>query len=214
VIIGEEDYMNRKNFCGRKIGMTQVFARDRVIPVTVIDVFGWYVTQIKKQDVDGYNAIQIGLLRKKYANAAFSIEWLKKKKHYFEVLHEVCLPAIDESLVMGQLVNLSQYCSPGDYVHVSGMTKGCGYAGVIRRHAFTGAPASHGHTMGKKPGALSFMRSRGRVIKGKRLPGHMGNDLRMMRNLEVIKIDNEAGIIVVKGAVPGKSGSVVFVQKA
>jgi len=214
VIIGVGDYMNRKNFCGRKIGMTQLFSRDRVVPVTVIDVFGWYITQIKTQDVDGYNGVQIGLVRKKYTTKLFSTDWLKRKKVYFEVIHEVSVETIDESLKVGQRVNFFQHCAPGDYVHVSGKTKGCGYAGVIRRHAFNGPPASHGHTMGRKPGALSFMRSRGRVIKGKRLPGHMGDDLRMMRNLEIIKIDHDAGIVVVKGAIPGKSGSVVFVQKA
>lgn len=206
--------MNRKSFWGQKIGMTQVFAQDKVVPVTVIDISGWYVTQIKNDATDGYKAVQVGLVRKKFAQQVFSPEWLKKKQDYFEVVREVFVGEDMGMVEVGQKANFFQEYVAGDYVNVAGMTKGCGYAGVIRRHAFNGPPASHGHTMGKKPGALSFMRSRGRVIKGKRLPGQMGNERKMMRNLEVVKVDETAGIIVVKGAVPGKSGSVVFVQRA
>ena len=203
-----------QNFWGRKIGMTQVFSQDKVIPVTVIDVSGWYVIQIKNQAKDGYDAVQVGLVRKKFVDKPFSLDWVKNKKYYFEIVREVSLENQVDVVEIGQHANFFQQCVAGEQVHVAGTTKGCGYAGVVRRHRFRGAPASHGHTMGKKPGALSFMRSRGRVIKGKRLPGQMGGDRRMMKNLEVVKIDNDAGVVVIKGAVPGKAGSVVFVQKA
>ena len=102
----------------------------------------------------------------------------------------------------------------GDKVDVSGTTKGCGFAGVVKRHRFAGHPVSHGHKMGNRPGSLSFMRRQGRIIKGKRMPGHMGDAWRMMRNLEVVRVEPETGVMLVKGAVPGKAGSFLRVLKA
>jgi large subunit ribosomal protein L3 len=202
-----------KSFWGKKIGMTQVFSEDKVIPVTVIDVSGWFVTQIKKKDSDGYDAVQIGKVKKKFSDEHFSAEWLKKSNYYFELMREIKVQP-EENLQVGSSAEFLQSCTVGDLVDVAGITKGCGYAGVVRRHRFGGAPASHGHTMGKKPGALSFMRSRGRVIKGKRLPGQMGGDRRTMQNLQIVKIDSQAGIVAVKGSIPGRSGSLIYIEKA
>ncbi len=108
---------------------------------------------------------------------------------------------------------LALFLAEGDTVDVFGITKGAGFQGVVKRHGFAGGRASHGATFGRFPGGLSFMRSRGRVIKGKRMPGHMGVDRRVMKNLEIIKIESEAHVVLVKGSVPGKSGSLVFVRK-
>jgi large subunit ribosomal protein L3 len=205
--------MRTANLWGKKIGMTQLFVGDKVVPVTAIDVANWVITNVKTNERDGYDAVQIGLPRKRYIGQAFSADWLKKSKQYFSFLKEIRLkqPA---DIAVGQSAELLSLLTEGDVLHVTGTTKGCGFAGVVRRHDFNGPPGSHGSTMGKRPGAMSFMRSRGRVIKGKRLPGHMGVDQVVMQNLEVVKIEKEAKLILVKGSVPGKSGSLVSIRKA
>jgi large subunit ribosomal protein L3 len=201
---------------GKKIGMTQVFSeKNMVVPVTVIDLNNWYVTQIKTKELDGYDAIQVGCLRNKYTNKTFSRDWLKDAKEYFSFIKEIKLEKQPEqALEIGQTLDISSILTPGKNVNVFGITKGRGFQGVIKRHGFRGGPASHGPRFGRWPGTVSFMRSQGRVIKGKKLPGHMGVDQRVMKNLEIVKIENEAKIALIKGSVPGSSGSLVFMQKA
>lgn len=200
---------------GKKIGMTQVFVENKVVPVTVIDVSNWYVTQIKTEANDGYSAVQIGVLRDRYAKSAFSADWLKKPKKYFTFLREVKVDASnDKQFVIGQQVDFHASLTQGQKVDVVGTSKGCGFAGAVKRHGFAGGRASHGSTLGKRPGSLSFMRSQGRVIKGKRLPGHMGAVTERTRQLEVVKVHNEDNLVLIKGGVPGKSGSLVFIEKA
>lgn len=205
--------MKTANFWGRKIGMTQLFVGDKIVPVTAIDVGNWFVTNVKTKERDGYDAVQIALPRKRYKEQAFNSDWLKNLKQFFGYIKEIRLiqPA---DVVIGQPAQFIPFLNTGDTLDVAGITKGCGFAGVIRRHNFNGAPGSHGSTMGKAPGSMSFMRSRGRVIKGKRLPGHMGVDQVMMTNLEVVKIENDANVILIKGSVPGKAGSLVSMRKA
>ncbi len=205
--------MQTVNLWGRKIGMTQLFVGDKVVPVTAIDVAHWVITNVKTKDRDGYVAVQIGLPRDRYTEQAFSTDWLKKLSKFFRYVREIKLTQPAE-LVIGQPLQITMQVAQGDTVHVTGTTKGCGFAGVIRRHDFNGPPGSHGSTMGKRPGAMSFMRSRGRVIKGKRLPGQMGGDHVMMRGLEVVKMIDDSQVILVKGSVPGKTGSLVSVKKA
>lgn len=205
--------MRTTNLWGKKIGMTQLFVGDKVVPVTAIDVAHWVITNVKTKERDGYDAIQMGLPRERYTSQAFSEDWLKKLSKYFRFIREVRLNQPME-LTVGQPVPSSAIIAEGDKVDVTGTSKGCGFAGVIRRHDFNGPPGSHGSTMGKRPGAMSFMRSRGRVIKGKRLPGQMGGDHVMMRGLEVVKIEQDAKVILVKGSVPGKAGSLISVRKA
>lgn len=200
---------------GKKIGMTQLFADDgKVVPATVIDLANWVVTQIKTKDRDGYEAVQIGHVRKAYSDKTFSTDWLKKPKEYFSAMREVKLKSGAENLAVGTPLTCDLFVATGDSVDISGITKGCGFAGVVRRHGFAGASATHGSTMGKRPGSLSFMRAKGRVIKGKRLPGHMGVVQRTAKNLRVVRIEQAENLLVVKGSVPGKAGSMVFVRKA
>ncbi|HZW61732.1 MAG TPA: 50S ribosomal protein L3 [Candidatus Babeliales bacterium] len=203
-----------KGLWGKKIGMTQIFSENGVVPVTVIDVANWFITQVKTKDRDGYNAVQIGRVKDKYAQQAFSADWLKKPNEYFSVMREVHLGEEAGNFTVGEPANFITSINTGEMVDVTGITKGCGFAGVVRRHDFNGPPASHGSTMGKRTGSLSFMRSRGRVIKGKRMPGHMGVDQQVMQGLEVIKVEPETQIVAVKGSVPGKAGSLVFIEKA
>lgn len=205
-----------KGIWGKKIGMTQVFSGDdKVVPVTAIDIANWIVTQVKTEVSDGYCAIQIGRIKDRYVGQKFSSEWLKKTARYFSVLREV--PVAEASvgnIVIGKPIAINTVVSVGDYVDVAANTKGCGFAGVMRRHNFTGGKASHGCTVGRAPGGIGFFRAEGRVIKGKKLPGHMGNKRRMIRNLDVVAIEAESNIILVKGAIPGKAGSLVYMRKA
>jgi large subunit ribosomal protein L3 len=199
---------------GKKIGMTQVFSeKNKVVPVTVIDVANWYVTQIKTKEKDGYNAAKLGCVKDKYADQSFSAQWLTEPRKYFSAFKEVPLDEGTEGLSIGQLADVASVFGKGDEVDVFGITKGAGFQGVVKRHGFSGGRASHGATFGRFTGSLSFMRSRGRVIKGKRMPGHMGVDRVMMKNLEVISVEPEARVVLVKGSVPGKTGSLVFVRK-
>lgn len=203
-----------KSVIGRKIGMTQVFSQqDKVVPVTAIDLSNWLVTSIKNKDRDGYDAVQIGLLRNRYADQPFSTAWLKKPKHYFYVLNEIERHELLMEAVIGQPIDFCSLLQVGQTIDVAGTTKGHGFQGVVKRHGFTGGRASHGPRFGRIPGSLGFMRSQGRVIKGKKLPGHMGDVHRVMKNLEVIRIEPEANIILVKGSVPGSTGSLVFMRK-
>lgn len=203
---------------GKKVGMTQVFAQDKAIPVTVIDVSNWLVTQVKTEPTDGYTALQVGQLRERYKQLDFSSDWLKKPNHYFRYLREIKLNTAEgaqqQEFVVGQPVSFHTLLQAGSNVHVVGTSKGAGFAGAVRRHGFAGARASHGSKMGKRPGSLSFMRSQGRVIKGKRLPGHMGTLTKMVRNLEVVKVYQEDKLVLIKGSVPGKAGSLVFIRNA
>jgi large subunit ribosomal protein L3 len=203
-----------KSVIGRKIGMTQVFSqKDKVVPVTAIDVSNWLVTSIKSKDRDGYDAVQIGLLRNKYVDQTFSPAWVKKPKEYFYALNEIEMHDLLKDAVIGQPVNLCALLEVGQNVDVSGITKGHGFQGVVKRHGFTGGRASHGPRFGRIPGSLGFMRSQGRVIKGKKLPGHMGVVHRVIKNLEVVRIEPNENVILVKGAVPGSCGSLIFMRK-
>ncbi len=201
---------------GKKIGMTQVFSeKNKVVPVTVIDLDNWFITNVKTKDRDGYDAVQVSYLRKRYFSQSFNKEWLKKPNVYFMFIKEIKLEKQpDSSFEIGNQVDSWTVLTPGESVNVFGTTKGRGFQGVVKRHGFKGGPASHGPRFGRLPGALSFMRSQGKVPKGKKLPGHMGVEQRVMKNLEIVKIENEAKVALVKGSIPGSSGSLVFMQKA
>ena len=199
---------------GKKIGMTQVFTEEhKIVPVTVIDVADWVVTQIKTKEMDGYQAVQLGCLKKKYSGQTFSAEWLSEPKKYFSALKEVALVENPESIQVVQAADVDTILSQGESVDVFGITIGRGFQGGVKRHGFAGGRASHGDKLGRGPGSLSHMRSQGRVIKGKKMPGHMGTDRQVMKNLEIVRIEPQARVVFVKGSVPGKSGSLVFVRK-
>lgn len=201
-------------FWGRKVGMTQVFTADnKVVPVTAVDASGWWVSQVKVQDNDGYNAIQVAYVREKLQGQAFQMDWLKQKSKYFRWVREITLEQLPTDVQVGQQFDFSSIVQPKDMVNVTGTTKGCGFAGVMRRHNFTGGRASHGSMMGRRPGSISFMRSQGKVIKGKRMAGHMGVTRKTVRNLEVVQIVPQDNIVLIKGAMAGKPGSLVYVRK-
>ncbi|MFZ5954082.1 MAG: 50S ribosomal protein L3 [Candidatus Dependentiae bacterium] len=201
-------------FWGKKIGMTQVFLGDKVVPVTAVDLSAWVVTQIKTKERDGYEAVQVGCLRERFKNDSFKEDWVKKPKKYFSHLKEMSVESQFDSIQIGQLVNFTQLIETGTKVNVVGTTKGGGFAGVVKRHGFAGGRASHGSKMGNKPGSSGFFRRQGRIIKGKKFPGHMGMLTKMMKGLEVIKVEPDNNIVLVKGSVPGKTGSLLCIKKA
>jgi len=199
---------------GKKVGMTQVFDEDKVIPVTVVDLDRWVITGVKRKERDGYDAVQVGRVRDKFISEPFSPTWLKKPTKYFSHVREVKVSEPIEGISIGKAAHFYEALHVGDIVDVAGVTKGCGFAGVVKRHGFAGPPGSHGAKMGKRPGSIGHMRSQGKVIKGKRLPGHMGVQKRVTRGLQVVKIEPEKKIMLIKGSVPGKAGSLLFVKKA
>lgn len=203
-----------KGLWGKKIGMTQIFENDKAIPVTAIDVSNWVVTNIRTKERDGYSAIQVACIKKRHNDKTFSQDWIKKPKEYFNFVREIRLDNDVQDLTVGQPANFLATLEIGDKVDVTGKTIGHGFSGVVKRHNFGGPPGSHGAMMGKKPGSIGSFTSQGKVIKGKKLPGQYGNKQRMIRNLEVIRKVEDAQLLLVKGAIPGKSGSLVFIRKA
>jgi large subunit ribosomal protein L3 len=205
-----------KAVLGTKIGMTQLFDENRrVVPVTAISTGSWYVTLVKTFSRDGYSAVQIALPRERYRSMEFSPEWLKNKKSFFLFVREISISAEQEQMYKaGHSLSLSDVSiAIGDLVDVQGVSKGMGFAGVMKRHNFAGGPASHGSGFHRIPGAVGHRRTHGEVDKGKKLPGHMGAEHVTVRNLRIVKLDASLGVIFVCGAVPGKSGSLVTVSK-
>lgn len=202
-----------KGLWGKKVGMTQLFVGNDVVPVTVINVSGWFVLQVKNQEVDGYNAVQVGCLRKKYEAEGFKNEYLKKKKKYFLYVREIAVDVVDESLEIGKPVSMEGVLEKEQCVDVIGVSKGAGFAGVMKRHNFAGGPKSHGSSFKRAPGSLGNLCANGKVAKGKEMPGHMGVDRVTTKNLKVVDLDQDKQVVLVKGSVAGKSGSFVFMRK-
>jgi large subunit ribosomal protein L3 len=200
-----------RGFWGKKLGMTQIFSESKVVPVTVVEISHWFVLGVKTEERDGYHSVVVGRVRKRFEGQPFSNDWLKKLKDYFGIVKEIKLKTAPE-VTVGQPVNFHEAFEEGALVDVGGVTKGCGFAGVVRRHNFAGGRASHGDTMGKRTGSIGFMCACGKVIKGKKMPGHMGAKKKTVQNAKIVKIEKDSQVVLIKGAIPGKSGSMVFVQ--
>ena len=198
---------------GRKLGMTQVWSDDdRLVPVTVIEAGPCVVTQVKTDKRDGYRAVQIGfgeIKAKKVTKPMaghFGKANVDPKKH----LAEVRLDAGDE-FKAGQTITV-QALAEAKSVHVTGTSKGKGFAGVMKRHNFKGGPGGHGSHFHRAPGSVGQCATPSRVFKGLKLPGHMGSETVTVRNLEVVKIDPEQNLLLVKGAVPGGKGALLVIR--
>lgn len=204
-----------KQIWGKKIGMTQFFSannQNKVVPVTVIDLGRYYILQRKSMVHDGYEAVQIGSLRGKYADMPFSLEWLKNKKRYFLSIKEIECDAADVFEV-GNQISFADFCNVGTKVSVTGVTIGKGFQGAVKRHGFTGGRGSHGDKLGRGPGSLSGLRTQGRVFKGKKMPGHMGNKTKTVLGLQIVEYSSVDNIVLVSGPTPGKSGSFLMLSK-
>jgi large subunit ribosomal protein L3 len=199
---------------GLKVGMTQVFDDARkVIPVTVIECGTWYILQVKTSERDGYDALQIGMPRKRYQSGPFTSDMLKKKSKYFLHMREVRCEST-AGYEVGALYTLDNVALDVDTkVCVTGTSTGRGFQGVVKRHGYSGGKATHGSMFGRLPGSIGGMASQGKVIKGKGLPGHMGNETVTVSGLRIVKIDRERGVLLVSGAVPGRKNSLLYVSK-
>ncbi len=206
--------MEKKGILGRKIGMTQVFTKSgKLVPVTVIEVTPNVVTQIKTVESDGYNAIQLGFkdIREKLATKA-SIGHTNKAnttpKRFFKEISGVDV----NNYSLGQEIKADIFVE-GEIVDVTGISKGKGFQGVIKRHGQQRGPMGHGSQYHRGPGSMGTMRPM-RVFKGKNLPGHMGVETVTIQNLEIVKVDLENNVILVKGNVPGPKQSLVIIKTA
>jgi len=197
---------------GRKIGMTQVFGQDgRVEPVTAIEAGPCFVTQVKKREKEGYDAVQLGFGPAKRLNSPEKGHL--KKVGLLQHLREFKASDID-SLQVGQKVDVSMF-KPGDLVDITGTSKGKGFAGVVKRHHFAGGPKTHGQSdRHRAPGSIGSTTRPGRVFKGLRMAGHMGNERVIVRHLKVVRADAERNLLLVRGAVPGARNGLVIIRKS
>ncbi len=203
-----------KGILGRKIGMTQVFTESgKLIPVTVVEVEPNIVTQIKTKENDGYEAIQLGFdtKREKLATKASAGHTAKANttpKRFFREIKGVDI----NDYTVGQEVKVDLF-APGEVVDVTGTTKGKGFQGVIKRHGQSRGPMGHGSHYHRRPGSMGTMRPM-RVFKGKKLPGHMGTLTVTIQNLEVVAVDLENNVILIKGNIPGPKKGLVIIKSA
>lgn len=202
---------------GRKLGMSQIFdAAGSVIPVTVIEAGPCAVVQIRTQEKEGYQAIQLGFGEKKAVRATKAETGHASKAGLTAapvVLREFGLAAEETIPAVGDQVTVGIF-EVGSRVKVTGTTKGRGFQGVVKRHGFGGGRASHGATrIHRAPGSIGAGTNPSRVIKGKRMPGHMGDVQQTVRNLRIAKIDTERNLLYIRGAVPGPANGLVFITK-
>jgi large subunit ribosomal protein L3 len=210
--------MPLEGIIGRKIGMTQVYAADgRALPVTVITAGPCVVVQRKAKDKDGYSAVQVGLVEERKIKRV-----TKAMKGHYEktgkgqppcrVLREFRV-ADGEEVNVGDKLSVAQF-APGDRIIVTGISKGKGFQGVVKRHHFRGGAATHGSMFHRAPGSIGSSAFPSRTLKGMRAGGHMGMDQVTVRNLTIVQVDAEKNTLAVKGAVPGGGGALLVIRKA
>ena len=202
---------------GKKIGMTQVFRPDgQVVPVTLLQAGPCMVVQRKTPTTDGYDAVQLGLvenIKEKRINKPTAGHLKKAGVGGSRFMRELPLRPGDDDLKAGDQVLVDQF-KPKDKVDVIGVSKGRGFAGVVKRHHFRGGGAGHGSMFHRAPGSIGASSFPSRVLPGMRMGGHMGDDRVTVRNLEVIDVVTEDNVLVVKGAVPGPNGGYVLVRRS
>ena len=201
---------------GKKIGMTQLFSDNgSVFPATILECGPCYVTQIKSMDTDGYDSLQLGFVDKKESKTTSPLNGHFKKSGVSpkRFLKEFRYSNIDNDF-LGKEVLVSQFVE-GDFVTITGTSKGKGFAGHMKRHNFGGGRRSHGkNSVMRKAGSIGAGTSPGRVWKGTRMAGRMGNDTVTVKNLEIIKINSEQNMIFIKGSVPGANNNILYIKKS
>ncbi len=206
-----------KAILGEKLGMTQVFDDDaRAIPVTVIKAGPCHVVQVKTPDTDGYGAIQLAYREvpprkiNKPAAGHFAKAGVKPARHLVEV--RVDDP---ESYEAGQEIGVGEVLAKGMKADVAGVSKGKGFSGVVKRHNFSGQGASHGaHRIHRAPGSIGACATPARVFKGMRMAGRMGGEKTTVMNLDIVDVDPDRNLLLIRGAVPGGNGAIVLVREA
>ncbi len=208
--------MSVQGIIGKKVGMTQVYGDDgQAYPVTVIEAGPCVVVQRKSKDKDGYSAVQLGLVEAGKAKRV-----TKPMKGHFDkaglppcrVLREFRVEDGAEVKV-GDKVSVGLF-APGDAVTVSGVSRGLGFQGVVKRHHFRGGAATHGSMFHRAPGSIGASAWPSRTLKGMKAGGHMGSDKVTVRNVEVIRVDADNNLLVVRGSVPGAGGGIVVIRKS
>ena len=199
---------------GRKVGMTSIYSVEgKATPCTVIEAGPCVVTQVKTNDRDGYDAIQIGYGDRKEKNTPNALVGHFKKAKTTPKSEVVEFKSFDQELKLGEEITAEIFAA-GDYVDVSGISKGKGTQGVVKRHGFAGAERTHGQNgMLRAPGSIGNASTPGRIFKGKKMAGRMGNEKVTIQNLEVLKVIADKNILVVKGSIPGPKGSIVIIEK-
>ena len=202
---------------GKKIGMTQIFRPDgQVVPVTLLKAGPCMVVQRKTPATDGYDAVQLGLLefvKPARINKPATGHLKKAGVEGAKFIREFKLKGGNGDLKAGDKVLVDQF-KPKDMVDVMGISKGRGFAGVVKRHHFRGGEGSHGSMFHRAPGSIGASSFPSRVVPGMRMGGHMGDEQVTVRNLEIVEVDTEDNVLVVKGAVPGPNGGYVVVRRA
>jgi len=201
---------------GRKIGMTQIFEKEegRLTPVTVVQVGPCRIVQVKSLDKEGYNAVQLGFDEEKKKNRTKKALVGHSKKHgvpQFRHLNEVRVDDVTE-LTSGMEFTVETF-AVGDKVHVTGVSKGKGFAGVMKRHGFGGGPKTHGSRFHRAPGSIGQCVFPGKIIKGRGMPGHMGSDRVTVKNLQVVEVIPDQNLLLLKGAVPGAKNGILRIRK-
>jgi large subunit ribosomal protein L3 len=201
-----------RGLLGKKVGMTRVFdTTGRATPVTVVQAGPCYVTFIKTRDRDGYEGVQLGFdeVRRVKKPEQGHLKALPPLRH----LREVGAESLDD-LEVGQRIDASIF-QPGDKVDVIGTSKGKGFAGVVKRHGFRGGPKTHGQSDRlRAPGSIGATTSPGKVWKGQRMAGHMGDERVTVKGLTVVQVDVERNLVLVKGGVPGAPNGLLMLRKA
>jgi large subunit ribosomal protein L3 len=204
---------------GKKLGMSQIFdEHGNVVPVTVIKAGPCYVVQKKTTDKEGYNAVQIGfdeVIKVQRINKPAAGHFKKADVTPTQVLREFKVTPEDlEANEVGAVYSVDIF-EPGDFVDVTGTSKGKGFAGVVKRHGFKGAPASRGsHEFFRHGGSIGQNMTPGRTMKGKKMPGHMGSKKVTVQNLKIIDVRGDTNLLLVEGAVPGPAKGYVFIRRA
>lgn len=218
-----------KGLLGIKVGMTQLFDKTgAAVPVTIIQAGPCFVTQVKNQDGDGYNAIQVGFgetsEKRLSGGQKGHLALLRRNKKHPNRNSSGNIPAVrylrefrvenSGEYSVGQQLTVAQFAA-GDMVDVTGKSKGRGYTGVIKRWGFSGGPKTHGQSdRWRAPGSVSAASGTGHVFKGKKMAGRSGNARKTIQNLQVMRIDSERNLIAIKGAIPGAKGGLVIIRGA
>ena len=205
----------KKGIYGKKLGMTQIFDENGlVIPVTVVEVEPCVVVKKKTVETDGYNAIQIatGEVKEKNMNKPLKGIFDKAGIAYKKYIKELRVDNVDDYNVGDEIK--ADIFAAGELVDVQGVSKGKGFQGVIKRHGQSRGPMGHGSMYHRRPGSMGSTSTPGRVFKGKKLPGHMGMETVTIQNLEVVRVDLDKNVILVKGSVPGNKGAILKIRNS
>jgi len=196
---------------GKKLGMTQIYTEDgKAYPVTVVEAGPCCVVQVKTLDNDGYEAVKIGFseVKERKVNKPLLGSFKKAGVKPFKVLKELRMVGLQ----VGEFITVEKF-TKGDRISVSGISKGKGFQGVMKRHNFSGGPGSHGSMFNRAPGSIGASSYPSRVWKNQKMPGHMGSERVTVRNLEIVDVRTDQNILLIKGAIPGAIGTMVEIKK-